>query len=193
MDTASNCKQLPHFIQLYAAWTSDIMIPSQLPGITPFIADAVVFSLGLGGETGEVVDELFQFQQNPIGYQMDNVRKEHGDAMFYWVSLALLLGFEVLSLYEAEPLASIDELKLTEISDQLVIAAGLVQEACKKYVRDANLDRAKFHRGLVLFAKSWRELCLLLKFNPAHILAKNKRKAEGRQARGTLRGSGNNR
>lgn len=70
---------------------------------------------------------------------------------------------------------------------------GEVQEKLKKYVRDNFLDLPALIKELgdVLFY--WTKICTRFGFLPSEVIAANKAKLNGRAARGTLRGSGDDR
>lgn len=86
-----------------------------------------------------------------------------------------------------------------ELRDLCIMGFGLggecggVQEKLKKYVRDDFLDLDKLRKELgdVLFY--WTKICTRFGFLPSEVIAANKEKLNGREARGTLRGSGDDR
>ena len=70
---------------------------------------------------------------------------------------------------------------------------GEVTEHIKKYYRDGVLDMSALKKELGDVAFYWARLCMYFGKKPSEILAKNVDKLEGRVARGTTRGNGDNR
>lgn len=94
----------------------------------------------------------------------------------------------------------VDKVKiLTEISDrhilteEFIAASGKVLERIKKHLRDAPLDREELLKELGDVVYYAVRLAQFFKFKPSDILNANIFKLEGRIARGTQRGSGDNR
>lgn len=94
----------------------------------------------------------------------------------------------------------VDKVKiLTEISDrhilteEFIAATGKVLERIKKHLRDAPLDREELLKELGDVVYYAVRLAQFFKFKPSDILNANIFKLEGRIARGTQRGSGDNR
>jgi NTP pyrophosphatase (non-canonical NTP hydrolase) len=86
-----------------------------------------------------------------------------------------------------------------ESRDFTIMSLGLPEEAgevagiLKKFVRDGNLDQMKLKKELGDVLYYWAMICNYFGFDPEEIVVINVEKIEGRHARGTLRGSGDDR
>ena len=70
---------------------------------------------------------------------------------------------------------------------------GEVIEHVKKFLRDGNLDLEALKLELGDMVYYWARLCKFFNLEPSEVIAANVRKLESRKARGTIRGSGDNR
>jgi len=187
---ASKNSNNPDFIAVYSNWTKSVWVPAQLEGISAYPADIIVIGFGLGGETSEILGEVLERELHPNKIANKNLSKEMGDAIYYWARFVSFFEWDATTLFSK---ADLEPTSITHAALSLSVAAGLVQEPCKKYVRDGSLDSEKLEQGLILYAKAWRELSRALGFDYLHLFLENHEKVEGRVARGTQRGSGNNR
>jgi NTP pyrophosphatase (non-canonical NTP hydrolase) len=183
--------ELGREIDLYAEWAETRWVDSKLPGIEPGLASELVMALGLGGETGEVAEEVLAVDVSMECSATGNLVKELGDAFYYFCRLTKTFGFQSSALFEGKPVLQAYGLQGQALC--LTVAASRVLEACKKYVRDGQLDRRKLEDGLLDFASAWRGLCACLSVHPLTVIQRNHDKIEARFEAGTLRGSGNDR
>jgi NTP pyrophosphatase (non-canonical NTP hydrolase) len=70
---------------------------------------------------------------------------------------------------------------------------GEVLELLKKQVRDGNLDKTALKKELGDVVYYWARICSAQGFTPSEVIMANVEKIEGRNQRGTLKGSGNDR
>ena len=174
----------------FAAWTALRWSDAKLGGIDQPLASEVVMLMGLGGETGEIIEELMTAEcqfSNPT----TSLVKELGDAMHYWARVGDHFRFDLVDLYGRDDLLGFPSAQTSAFA--MVAASGQVLEAGKKYIRDGELNREKLQAGLVSFARHWRELCSSMGVDVEAVLLANREKVDGRHARGVLRGSGNDR
>lgn len=71
--------------------------------------------------------------------------------------------------------------------------AGEVVEVLKKRIRDGEFDTNKLKLELGDLIFYWVKICNSFGLSPTEVINSNIEKVEGRKARGTLRGSGNDR
>lgn len=182
-------------VDAYIAWAESRWVDAKLHAIHPELARQVVMAMGLAGETGELVEVLEDWLSTGIRDEK-NIKKEIGDAMYYWACLVQAFGFNGGQMFaDAAPTEATCPSKMFAIraSMQLVSAQGKVLEATKKYIRDGALDNGRLEGGLMAFARAWRILCVTQGLDWLDVLKCNQDKVEGLLARGTLRGSGNDR
>lgn len=176
----------------YSKWTEIHWANSRLAGIDAKLASELVMVMGLGGETAEIVEELLIVQESrEPEVLLQTLIKELGDAMYYWARIVPTFGMDPAELFTRDEPVFVFDAQRQAL--KLVAASGHVLEAGKKYVRDGQLNRPKLETGLVDYAKAWRALCSALGLNYCDVLQTNRDKIEGRNARGTLRGNGNDR
>lgn len=89
-----------------------------------------------------------------------------------------------------EPL---DERNITIMSLGLAGEVGEVMEILKKRVRDNTFDEKNFIKELGDVVYYWARIAKAFGLEPSAILQANINKLEDRKARGTMRGSGNDR
>ena len=167
----------------FAEWTGQAWFPHLGDhGMNAQASDLFVMSLGLGGEVGEVQEELVEGK--PAG-----IRKELGDVAYYWGRLA---GF-----YDLDVNALVVEAKATQISsqDRYQVAlrlgqwTGRTQDVIKKSVRDDGLDRKALEGGMAQILAFWMETARLHELDCVDILQASIDKIVNRHAAGQLRGS----
>ncbi|MBC8738565.1 hypothetical protein F6X40_17545 [Paraburkholderia sp. UCT31] len=193
LEAAQSPRIIADYINDYADWAETRWTTSLLPGIDPSLASELVMAFGLGGETAEVAEEVLNFE-NAGGSERvapDNLLKELGDSFYYFCRLTRQFGLRASTVFFSAPLRLENDLKSQTLT--MVVAAGKVQEACKKYVRDGSLNREKLEAGLGGFAAAWRGVCALLEVEPEFIMSQNRAKIDARHVKGTIRGSGNDR
>ena len=89
--------------------------------------------------------------------------------------------------------------KALEQRDFMIASLGLAGETgealehIKKWVRDGDLDKTAFKKELADVVFYWARLCLMFGFKPSEVLQAGRDKLNDRLARGTLRGSGDER
>ena len=182
-------------VNAYVAWAQSRWVDSKLHGIHPELASQVVMAMGLAGETGEVVEALEDWLLTGIRDEQ-NVKKELGDAFYYWASLVHAFkldgGQMFLGATLTEATCPSKAYAVTAIL-QLASAQGKVLEATKKYIRDGAMDKTRLEAGMLAFVRAWRVVCTTQGFDWLDVLKYNQEKVESLLARGTLRGSGNDR
>lgn len=169
------------------------------------IRDWAIMALGLGGEIGEVLEVLEQAQASGL-LDRDSALKEMGDAFYYWCRIVHAFGFDSLRILGVSDLTEGvgvdavsrrlslgDPAKPHEEALALSSRAGVVQELCKKLIRDGKMDKEKLFWAMRATGHAWFRLARSLGLTPSRILAANVAKLSGRLERGTLRGSGNDR
>ena len=179
----------------YATWAASRWVSSHHLGIDADMASKVVMVMGLAGETGEVAEVLEDWLETGIRDDI-TFSKEVGDAFYYWARIVPTFGFDAGTLFtRAAPPASncVRQERVVRQVLKLTVAQGVVLEVCKKYIRDFTLHPEKLDDGLYQYALAWRELCQALGYDWKDILTQNRQKIEGRNSRGTMRGSGNDR
>lgn len=87
----------------------------------------------------------------------------------------------------------LEERDLTIMSLGLAGETGEVLELLKKRVRDGNLDMVNLKKELGDVIYYWVMLCNAFGLQPTEVMMTNVEKVEGRYARGTLQGSGDDR
>ena len=175
-------------IKSHAIWTKTMWMGG---GDEWTLKDQAIMSLGLAAESLEVLEVVFA--EGDL-HQTDAC-KELGDAIFYWCIVCAWIGVDPENLWPSGP-EPVVRLKTTEeirkACAQMCIAFGKASECSKKILRDGD-DYTRLTFALALCAKSWQECCASLGLNWIVVLEINKKKLEGRLARGTLGGSGNDR
>lgn len=83
MSTASD---FSHEINDFAAFTERMWFSSSAPGVVTQERDLPIMSLGLAGETGEVVEHIKKLIRD--GHiDVDELKKELGDVIYYWARI----------------------------------------------------------------------------------------------------------
>jgi NTP pyrophosphatase (non-canonical NTP hydrolase) len=82
---------------------------------------------------------------------------------------------------------------LTIMALGLAGEAGEVLEKIKKLVRDSTYDRDALKKELGDILFYWARICRYFGFQPSEVIGANIDKLDDRRARGTMRGSGDNR
>lgn len=187
----------PLFLSQHRQWTVSRWVLPLLQKPAEEVADIGVMALGLCGEVAEVADVIEQWAASGI-CDTPNLTKELGDVFFYWSRLSerFALSSEGLPLLTtpedtcrgcaAKKPPVLEALRLTR-------AAGLASESVKKYLRDAELNQAKLTSGMHDLFRAWLDVCQAAGLDPIQVVTANREKVEGRVARGTQRGSGDNR
>lgn len=185
----------PSAFPAHRAWTVSRWVAPLVEAPAVEIADIGVMALGLVGEVAEVAAVVEDWAASGI-CDTPNLVKELGDVFFYWsrVSARFELPFEepavpVQAMCTGCPSAPPPTLEVL----RLVQGAGVASEAIKKYLRDGSLDRAKLSRGMSQLYAAWLQTCLAAGLRPDEVVEANRDKVEGRVARGTQRGSGDDR
>ncbi len=70
---------------------------------------------------------------------------------------------------------------------------GRIAEVFKKYVRDGEFNHVKFEEAMLGLLYAWMSVCRTAGLDWQHVVRVNQEKIEGRVARNTMRGSGNDR
>ena len=143
-----------------------------------------VMSLGLGGETGELLEAI-------ADRDLPSIKKELGDVAYYWGRLTGFYGLDVPAMIEAaNKLPTIDHRRdPTRIPLLLGSAMGRVQEIIKKSVRDDGLDQAALQNAMGTALGFWLQAAQMHELNPTDILQGGIDKIVQRHATGQLRGS----
>ena len=102
-------------------------------------------------------------------------------------------GDFTVEMWMADPSAELDERQLAIMALGLPGEVGEVIELLKKRLRDGTFDRENLCKELGDVAYYWARLCRAFGLQPSEVLAANIEKLESRRARGTMRGSGDNR
>ena len=179
------------FIDNYLDWTLTCWAEPLLPSTTPRLTPQTVMVLGLSGEAGEVAEVVEAWARTQVLPEKE-LLKELGDVIYYWARLCRELKWTPPPLLVTPcALAQIPVPVLAALN--LVTATSHIAEAFKKYVRDGELNRQKFESGMAQVFTAWRSLCIASGLDWQEVIASNQAKGDGRVARGTVRGSGNDR
>jgi NTP pyrophosphatase (non-canonical NTP hydrolase) len=96
-------------------------------------------------------------------------------------------------LSKKDPDGGVSERDRTICTMGLAGEVGEVMELLKKRIRDGNLDETALAKELGDVLYYWARLCRMYGLEPQTVLETNVNKIEDRRARGTMRGSGNDR
>lgn len=194
-------------LDAYAGWTARLWM-SSLAGIQD--RDRTIMSLGLGGETGEVMEVV---EALDLGHPLDRewACKEMGDVMYYWARLGEAFGLrlrDIMAPYgNVAGEASSKPLTLDELAQRLATErrgilscsvalgsrVGKVLEILKKRVRDDQFQEDQFAQAMGETGAAWCRLCIAMGLAPSEVLRANIDKIEDRKLRGVMRGNGNHR
>lgn len=177
-------------------WTPTVWLGSNSIHTFSSLRNLYVASMGLIGETGEVLEAL---EVDGDGDQL--LEKELGDCVYYLSVVAHMFGIlpKVLLATTADQVEHALVLKEQVLSQALASATFKLTETLKKYIRDsANYDSAvdRWHpneaviQALQGYWRLWIALVEEQGFSVSEIFALNVHKIESRKERGTLRGSG---
>ena len=157
-------------------------------------------TLGLCGEAGELIDFVsVEHDQCDNGAEVDNIRKEMGDVIWYVANIA-----EDMDTLFSEVMARENFQEYTgpwdvdEVISQLAICAGIVAENIKKAIRDDD-GALSYTRGKNILAALrmlviWLErLCSNYEITLEECAQLNLNKLRSRAERGVLKGDGDNR
>lgn len=173
---------LQQAIAEYTHWTEKAWFPHLGDsGMSPWVSDLFVMSLGLGGETGEVMEAVEEGSRAKI-------QKELGDVAYYWGRLAGAHKLNIMSIIEQ---AGSIEPKKKPIACVLNLGAqmGRVQDIIKKGIRDGGMDDPAFERAMAAGLASWIHVAQAYEINPVAVLQGSVDKILSRHATGQLRGS----
>jgi len=159
-------------------------------------------TLGLCGETGELIAALVDDRTNAHRYTIENVRsimKEIGDVLWYAANVASdmdVLLSEVMQRKEFE--VEVEMWDVDEVIDELPVHAGVVAENVKKTLRDncgvLTDDRCGNIMKALRLTILWLErLCSYYGVTLAECAQLNVDKLRDRQERGVLKGDGDDR
>jgi predicted nucleic acid-binding Zn ribbon protein len=181
----------------YLLWARTRWVKALLPGTAAGLADVAVMGLGLCGECGEVLDVVEAARREELSEvrTTNALLKELGDVAYYWACISEHLNCPVAGpTVEARPPCAARDMELLLLEgSRLAGACAAVAEALKKFVRDAELDRTKLRAALARTVDQWAVVCHTAGFDWTEVLAANRAKVDDRAARGTARGSGDER
>jgi hypothetical protein len=149
-------------------------------GMDQRAGDLFVMALGLGGETGEVLEAIADNDPKATA-------KELGDVCYYWGRLAQFYGLDpvkMLAMAKDVPVAG-----ATSVPLRLAQWASRTQEVIKKAVRDDGLDRVSLERAMSHTLAYVRACTAQLDVEMPTILQGVADKILDRHATGQLRGS----
>lgn len=173
---------LAQAIAQFTHWTEEAWFPHLGDnGMDAYNSDLFVMSLGLGGETGEVMEAVSE--NNPA-----KIAKELGDVAYYWGRLAGLHELDIKDIIEqAEKI----EPKTSPIACVLDMGTKMsrIQDIIKKGVRDGGMDEVAFHQGMIAGLACWIHVAQAYEINPVEALQGSIDKIVKRHATGQLRGS----
>lgn len=95
LEAAASIIETPDSIDDYAIWARSMWMSSSIEE-----RDITIMSLGLPGETGEVVELLKKRVRDGV-LDLKNLKKELGDVLYYWVMLCVTFGFKPSEVIEA--------------------------------------------------------------------------------------------
>lgn len=157
-------------------------------------------ALGLADEWGEVATLLTRRLMDDDTVTDEGIADELGDVAWYFAALCSELGLSLEDLNEfrldAAPPIGTSRISLVTLILGARIAA--VAGHAKKAVRDdggvvTETRREAFRRCLAAALDAWILLCETVERDTTEVLSRNAEKLKGRQQRGTLHGSGDNR
>lgn len=100
-----------HFVNVKMKSGSDIL--SQL---TPEKCDLIHTAMGVSGEAGELLDAIKKHAMYNKPLDMDNIREEAGDLLFYWMNLLNKLDLPIHEIIR-ENMAKLDKRYAAGYSD----------------------------------------------------------------------------
>lgn len=187
---------LPLTLNEYAQWALSLWLPStsKTVPISHDVVDQAVTGMGLSGEALETLEAACQ--DHPL--DLDHLRKELGDTLYYWCVACLRAGLTPSDVWPSDIDFSQVQSGTRSPHDveraaiHLAIASGPCSEAFKKMVRDG-ADAEQLRSALPKMGLALARMCEASKFSPIEVALANRAKLLSRQARGTLRGDGNDR
>jgi NTP pyrophosphatase (non-canonical NTP hydrolase) len=186
----------PELVKLhdYIGWSATRWVTPQLSASAEHLSDQMVMVLGLAGEAAEVAEVVDAWAEDGVP-AWSAIQKELGDVLYYWARLCHEFGYRPSLPFMANQVPSAEQHIAPPLREslRLVAATGSVTEVFKKYVRDGQLNREKFEAGMGNVLTAWLTTCRQAGFSFEDVLSANREKVDGRAARGTTRGSGNDR
>jgi hypothetical protein len=177
----------------YATWTVNQWLPATTLEIDPVIASRIVMVMGVGGETGEVVELIDQWMETGACDRPALV-KELGDVIYYWARTMREFDLDAGAVFQAGLQSNRYSMRpIHARAMKLVVAQARVLEAYKKNIRDGHLNGEKFSNAMADVAREWHSMCVDIGVCWRDVLVANRDKMASRTARGTLRGSGDER
>lgn len=94
LEAAASVIETPDSIDDYAVWARKMWMSDTIEE-----RDITIMSLGLPGETGEVI-ELLKKRVRDGNLDLKNLKKELGDVLYYWAMLCVAFGFKPSEVIE---------------------------------------------------------------------------------------------
>lgn len=146
-------------------------------------------SLGLSGEIGELIEATYC-------NNIDEVMKELGDIFWYGSQLATEMGYQISQIRRIPNPISVENIKLTTISDNLTylsFISGKICDKTKKLLRDGEIDKITIKQKLAELFLALLNCCALLNVDWKEVCIRNLEKLFDRKERNMLHGSGGDR
>lgn len=149
--------------------------------MSPQASDLFVMALGLGGETGEVLEAVADNNKATI-------QKELGDVAYYWGRLA---QFHDMDIPELLVVAHNEPEPKDPISGVLLLGTrmGRILDVIKKGERDGGMDKEGFSNAMGRGLGCWIHVAHMYDIDPIEALQDSVDKIISRHSTGKLRGS----
>lgn len=155
----------------------------------PSFADHYL-GLGLGDEAGELLEKVVDAESMtpPV---VRSILSECGDVLWYLAQSLLKRGITLSHIYAvARTLESGHEASLRGAACEVVIAAAGMQGRLKKHLRDGVFDDARYQQYAARLLRAIDNIARVMGSSLVILMAENRGKLTGREARGTLQGEG---
>ena len=157
-------------------------------------------TLGLCGEVGELIAYVrMEHDQCDSGNELDNIRKELGDVLWYVANIAEDMDTRLSEIMGRENFQEYSgPWDFDDVISELPVHAGVVAESVKKAIRDddgaVSYTRGKNILTALRFLVIWLErLCSNYEITLEECAQLNLDKLRSRAERGVLKGDGDNR
>lgn len=146
--------------------------------------------LGLGDESGELLEKVVDTEllTRPV---VRGILAECGDVAWYLAQSLLKRGLTLSAIYlRSRGVEPAHEASLRGAACEVVIAAAGMQGRLKKHLRDGVFDEARYLDYAARLLRAIEVIALALGSSLVIVLAENRGKLSGRDARGTIQGEG---
>lgn len=186
----------------YDWYSSEVAKLSQYVHANEGILASVVYpTLGVAGETSELVQKALQYGDTLTEDQTQAVTKELGDVLFYTTRVLNELGYTLESAVMNAVFPS-DSNSFTRAALGLVVTVGRLAERVKKAIRDdgdglgkpmTDMRRTVVGEDLLAVVGTFLDTCASVGVTIEDVAVANMKKLHDRRTRGKLSGDGDDR